>query len=95
MEDQYIGSRVMILNVTRPNGDKIPFHLSTDDAKNIVKKVNPEVAVITHIGYKMHLKGAEEERRYIQESTGIKTLIADEGLKIYMNGQLSYQETVK
>jgi len=43
----------------------------------------------------MHLKGAEEERRYIQETTGIKTLIADEGLKIYMNGQLSYQETVK
>ncbi|KYC49728.1 MAG: hypothetical protein AMQ22_01581 [Candidatus Methanofastidiosum methylothiophilum] len=85
----------MILNVTRPNGDRIPFHLTTDDAISILKKVKPEVAVITHIGYKMHLKGAEEERLYIQDSTGIKTLIADEGLKIYMNGQLSYQETVK
>lgn len=95
MEDQYMGSRVMILNVTRPNGDKIPFHLTTDDAIRILKKVKPEVAVITHIGYRMHLKGAEEERRHIQESTGVKTLIADEGLKIYMNGQLSYQETVK
>ena len=41
------------------------------------------------------MKGRDEERRYIQESTGIKTLIADEGLKIYMNGQLSYQEKVK
>jgi len=95
IEEQYLGSRIMILNVTRPNGDKIPFHLATEDAKNIVKRVNPEVAVITHIGYKMHLKGAEEERHYIQESTGIKTLIADEGLKIYMNGQLSYQEKVE
>ncbi|MCC7573388.1 MAG: MBL fold metallo-hydrolase [Candidatus Methanofastidiosum sp.] len=95
MLDQYLGSRVMIINVTRPNGDRIPFHLSTEDAIIILKKIKPEVAIVTHIGYKMHLRGAEEERRFIQENTGVKTLIADEGLKIYMNGQLSYQETVK
>ncbi|NMC59480.1 MAG: MBL fold metallo-hydrolase [Candidatus Methanofastidiosa archaeon] len=95
IDEQYMGSRVLILNVTRPNGDKIPFHLTSDDAINILKKVKPEVAVITHIGYKMHLKGAEDERNYIQDTSGVKTLIADEGLKIYMNGQLSYQETVK
>ncbi|HPA49717.1 MAG TPA: MBL fold metallo-hydrolase [Methanofastidiosum sp.] len=95
MEDQYMGSRVMILNVTRPNGDKIPFHLSSDAAVTILEKVKPEVAVITHIGYKMHIKGAEEERKYIEAKSGVKTLIADEGLKIYMNGRLTYQETVK
>ena len=53
--EQYLGSRIMILNVTRPNGDKIPFHLSTEDAE-YCERVNPEVAVITHIGYKMHIK---------------------------------------
>lgn len=95
MENQYMGSRVMILNVTRPNGDKIPFHLTSDDARVILEKVKPEIAVITHIGYKMHLKGAEDERNYIQEKSGVRTLIADEGLKIYMNGQLTYQEAVK
>jgi len=95
MENQYMGSRVMILNVTRPNGDKIPFHLTSDDARVILEKVRPEIAIITHIGYKMHLKGAEDERNYIQEKSGVRTLIGDEGLKIYMNGQLTYQEAVK
>lgn len=91
MVDQYLNSRILIINVTRPNADRIPFHLTTEDAIKIIKKVNPEVVVITHIGYKMHLKGAEDERKYIEKSCGIKTLIADDGLKIYMGEQISYQ----
>jgi phosphoribosyl 1,2-cyclic phosphodiesterase len=47
--------------------------------------VEPELIVLTHIGMKLHLQGVEEERKEIEEKTGIRTIVAETGIKIFMD----------
>jgi phosphoribosyl 1,2-cyclic phosphodiesterase len=79
------GSRILIICVTRPARQRIPFHLTTTDAIKIGNGVEPELIVLTHIGMKLHLQGVEEERKEIEEKTGIRTIVAETGIKIFMD----------
>jgi phosphoribosyl 1,2-cyclic phosphodiesterase len=79
-------ARVLIANVTRPARFRIPYHLTTTDAIKIASDINPELVVMSHIGMKMHMMGVEEERRELEEKTAIRTIVADEGKKILMDG---------
>ncbi len=81
------GSRILIMCVTRPARYRIPFHLTTTDAARIAAGVQPELVVLTHIGMKLHLMGVEEERKEIEEKTGIRTIVAETGVKIYMDNE--------
>lgn len=79
-------ARVLIMCVTRPAKHRIPYHLTTTDAVKVAHEVKPEVLVLTHIGMKFHLQGVEEERDAIEERTGIRTIVADEGKKLIIEG---------
>lgn len=83
------GSRVLIICVTRPARFRIPFHLTTTDVIKIGEGVKPELIVLTHIGMKLHLMGVEEERKEIEEKTGIKTIVAETGAKIIMDDTIT------
>ncbi|ASJ10261.1 hydrolase [Thermococcus sp. P6] len=80
------GSRVLIAAVTRPRDMGIPYHLSTDDAVVMLRKMTrrPEVLVINHIGMKMHFANPYKEALYIKNLTGVKTYVAKEGFRVMM-----------
>jgi len=81
------GSRILIAAVTRPRDMGIPYHLSTDDAVIMLKKMErkPEVLILNHIGMKMHFANPYKEARYIENVTGVKTYVAKEGFRVMMN----------
>jgi phosphoribosyl 1,2-cyclic phosphodiesterase len=85
------GSRVLILNVTRPRDSRIPFHLSTEDAVDLISLLKPELAVMTHLGMKMHFV-AEKERRYVEKKTGTQTIIGTLGTVVTMEKDINVEK---
>ena len=85
---QYLGTRLMILCVMRPRGFPWRGHLSVDDAVNILKNVQPEMAIITHLGAKMIFSHPFEQAKHIEEETGIRTIAATDGMQVSMKREI-------
>ena len=71
---QYIGSRVLILPVTTPMGNRIKYHLCTDDAIKFVDIVKPELAIFIHLGVVIIRRGPDSEAALVQEATGVRSI---------------------
>jgi ribonuclease BN (tRNA processing enzyme) len=76
---------IIILNVQHPKNtpkeDK-KKGLSSDEAVDMIKKINPKLAIITHFGLKMVKADPIMEAREIQQRTGIQTIAAKEGMQV-------------
>ncbi len=78
--DLYKGLMILVLCVLRPRGSPLKGHLSTDDAVEIINAARPKVAVLTHFGMKMLNANPQIEATYIQNSTGVRTIAAANGM---------------
>ncbi|MCK4615156.1 MAG: MBL fold metallo-hydrolase [Thermoplasmata archaeon] len=81
----YKGARVLILSNTRPLNHRIPYHLATEDSAHIIEAIEPELALLTHIGYKMAVNSPEKEGEWITEHTGIRTLTAEDFMNVVLS----------
>lgn len=72
--DQYIGSRVLLLPVTTPSGNRIKYHLCTDDAITFVNRVKPELAIFIHLGVVIIKRDPNKEAAMVEAETGIRTI---------------------
>lgn len=97
LKEWHEGARVMITSITRPKDMRIPYHLCTEDVIYLLKsmKEKPEVVVMTHIGMKMHFASPYKEASFIQNVTGVKTIVAKEGFKIIMRNNDIFFRTLK
>jgi phosphoribosyl 1,2-cyclic phosphodiesterase len=68
--------RVLIACVTRPLGQRIPHHLSTEDAGYLLEKTKPELAIITHFGMRVIQENPDTQAKWIEERSGVKTVAA-------------------
>ena len=78
------GARMLIISVTRPLGARVRYHMSTEDAAIMVNKIRPEIAVLTHFGSKLVHEGAGKQARFVQEKTGIRTIAAEDFMRLTM-----------
>ena len=85
------GSRILIICLTRPLNGKIPFHLSTEDAAGLIEGVKPEIAVLTHMGLKT-IPHATEQANWLSEKTGVPTISAFDGMRIYMEDKIEVKK---
>ncbi|MDH3365966.1 MAG: MBL fold metallo-hydrolase, partial [Thermoplasmata archaeon] len=76
--------RLMIACVTRPLGQRIPHHLSTEDAGYLIEKVRPEMAIITHFGMRVVQENPETQAKWIEERTGVRTVAARDFMMVDM-----------
>ncbi len=96
--DQYRGSRVLLLPVTTPSGNRINYHMCTDDAIPFIERVRPELAIFVHLGVVILRRGPENEARIVEEATGIRTIAAhdlmtlDMGEEIVLGDSVTYNE---
>lgn len=84
----YRDVRVLILCTTRPRGAPLSGHLTTDDAVKIVNVARPELVVLTHFGMKMLNEYPNAQAKYVQESTGIRTLASFDGMVVSLEGEI-------
>jgi len=76
------GCRVLILNLTRPLGSRVPKHLCTDDAAILAKQVGPEVVLLTHFGMKLVHEGIGKQAKHIEDLSGCRTLPAEDLMSV-------------
>ena len=75
-------TRVLILNLTRPIASKVPRHLSTEEAIEMVDDIGPEMTVLTHFGMKILHEGADKQAKHIEERTGVRTVAAEDLMRV-------------
>ncbi|MEM4272421.1 MAG: MBL fold metallo-hydrolase, partial [Candidatus Bilamarchaeaceae archaeon] len=72
MEEAYDGCDLLILNAMKPDEDQYKGHLTSEEASHIIGRVQPKLAVLTHMGMKMQHYPAEKRAREIEEETGLE-----------------------
>jgi ribonuclease BN (tRNA processing enzyme) len=78
----YEGTRLLILAMTTPMGVKLNHHLSPEDAIVILKKIQPEMVLLTHFGIRAIDEGTQNIADWISEKSNVKTIAAEDGMKV-------------
>jgi len=78
----YHGCDVLILNTQNPGEEKSENSLNTAEAKKLIIKINPKLAILTGFGIRMIKADPLYEAREIQKTTGIQVLAAKDGMVI-------------
>ena len=89
IEKEYRGVRVLILSVMRPIGSPWAGHMTPKEAAKIVDTVKPELAIATHFGMKMIFSGPAYEIKTIEETTGVPTVAAFDGMKMRVGERIT------
>jgi len=80
--EEYKNSNILILNMSCLSKQDSEDTLCRDDIINIIKEVNPRLAIITHFGNKIIESDPLYEVREIQKQTGVQTIAAKDGMII-------------
>lgn len=92
--DQYVGSRVLLLPVTTPSGNRIRYHLCTDDAITFVDRVRPDLAIFIHLGVVIIKRGPSEEARMVEDATGVRTIAGHDLMTLDVGEELTIGDAV-
>ncbi len=93
IEEEYRGVRLLILSVMRPTGSPWTGHMTPKEAAKIVDAVKPEMAVATHFGMKMIFSGPAYEVKLIEDTTGVPTVAAFDGMKLRVGEKITIGKT--
>jgi len=87
LADAHEGARILLVNMTRPLNQRIPYHLATEDAAKLIEEIKPEFAVLTHLGMKA-IPVASEMATWITEQSHVTTIAAKDGMRIYAGDKI-------
>ncbi len=79
---QYSGCDILIANNLKSGEDGVPGHLYTGVTAKMAQEAKPKKLLLTHIGMSLIKSGPEKEAEKIEKLTGIKTISAEDGMKI-------------
>ena len=85
LADDHMGSDILIASVLRPGNRSINGHMCTRNFIDLINEVQPQVAVMTHLGLKMISNNPIGEAKRITKLTGVKTLAAFDGMSLDVN----------
>ena len=63
-------------------GNRIRYHMCTDDAISFVERVRPELAVFVHLGIVIIRRDPSKQAAMVQDATGIRTIAAEDLMTI-------------
>ena len=78
------GSRLLIVNLTRPLRAKVPMHMCTEDASTLIRETSPEMAIVTHFGLRLIREGVKVQTKFIEEHSGVRTIGAEDLMSVSM-----------
>ena len=89
------GSRLLILNITRPLDRRIRWHLCSDDAIKILKEVKPELAVMVHMGMLFVRHPPEREAARIERESRTEIIPGHIGTRVRLDGEINVKRPVR
>jgi ribonuclease BN (tRNA processing enzyme) len=87
MEKTFRGCDLLVLNCMRPSDDPWPGQMDAKQARILIEKAKPKIAVLNHLGMKMVFGRAEREAAEIRKETGVRTIAARDGMVIDTKGK--------
>jgi phosphoribosyl 1,2-cyclic phosphodiesterase len=80
----YEGSHVLIMNVVRfkPHESGEVMHLSIDDVKEILSRIRPETAILTHFGMTMLRAKPREVASRLSDELQLEVIAASDGMTV-------------
>ena len=85
LPEYHEGADILIASVLRPGNKSIHGHMCSRNFIDLINKVQPKVAVMTHLGLKMISSNPVTEAKKISKATGIKVIAAFDGLSFNVN----------
>lgn len=82
LAEAYRGVDCLIINVVRMKSDNRMMHLNMAEAKDLINKIRPKKAILTHFGLQVLKASPELQAKLIMESTGIEVVAANDGMQI-------------
>ncbi len=76
---EYTDTDILILNTVHPFDKKNDYNLNSDDVVNIIKRVKPQLTVITHFGKDMVEANPVYQAREISKMTETQVIAAEDG----------------
>lgn len=95
MDKLYAKADVLVLNVQNPKGVKSKNRLNVDDALNIIEKVKPKVAYITHFGLKLFQDDLLNVSRELTKGAKCQVTLAKSGMNVNLFNFISKQKSLK
>jgi phosphoribosyl 1,2-cyclic phosphodiesterase len=74
--------RLMILNTTFYSKRSAIDHLSVEEAKELIRECEPDLAVITHYSMEMHQKDPEKVAKELSGELGVNVISAFDGMEL-------------
>ena len=85
LEKYHEGADILIGSVLRSGDKTIRGHMCSKNFADLIRKVKPKLAIMTHFGLKMINSNPISEAKEITRKTGIKTLAAFDGMSLDVN----------
>ncbi|MEW5996729.1 MAG: MBL fold metallo-hydrolase [Candidatus Micrarchaeota archaeon] len=82
ISSNYMGCDALIVNTLKPSEDPYEGHMTAKEAKELIGKAGPDIAILNHLGMKMIFGKANEVAKEIEEETGIRTIAARDGMSV-------------
>jgi ribonuclease BN (tRNA processing enzyme) len=90
----YRGVDFLILNVVRMKTERRIQHLNMDDAKQLIDKIRPRKAILTHFGLQVLKASPEFQAKLISEKTGVEVLAAYDGMIVDLEDRESLEKWI-
>ena len=88
LAEEHKDADILIGNVIKEGERKIKGHLRTLDFKELIEKVQPKIAIMTHLGVNLIMNNPFQNTRTITKDTGIRTIAATDGLTMNLDQYL-------
>ena len=85
LADEHKDADVLIGCVIKEGERKIKGHLRTIDFEELVKEVQPRIAIMTHLGVNLIMNNPFQNTRIITKNTGVRTIAATDGLTMNLD----------
>jgi len=83
----YSGMDYLIINVVRMKTDKMIRHLNMDEAAELIDKIRPKIAILTHFGLQVLNSSPEHQAKMISQKTGVEVIAAQDGMIVDFNSR--------
>ncbi|NYZ60156.1 MBL fold metallo-hydrolase [Candidatus Micrarchaeota archaeon] len=84
MIDNYIGCDVLIVNTLKPSEDPYEGHMTAAQARDLIGKAGPKLAILNHLGMKMIMGKSKIIAKEMEDETGVKTIAATDGMRVQL-----------
>lgn len=89
LTDFYSDCDVMVIYCTMPRDKSVASHTSLSDVPDIVERIDPKTAIITHFGHSFLNSDMEEQKQWLKDEADCKIIFAEDGMVFPGNRSLA------